>query len=109
MTASKNLKSAMHEARFTISSNHYLLIALLLVGLMFRTFFVLGVHLKPVSDPAIYDELAVSILSGKGLSNASGKATAFRPPVYPIFLATIYKLFGHNYKIVMLLLNNPFD
>ena len=54
----------------------------------------------PESDEIGYDEMAVNLASGNGLSqfiNGSMTPIAYRTPVYPMFLAGIYYTFGHNY------------
>lgn len=51
-----------------------------------------------VSDSQVYDTLALNLVQGEGFTlnnEQSGEA-----PVYPFFLAGIYRLFGHNYQIV---------
>ncbi len=48
-------------------------------------------------DAADYDRLALSIMEGKGYRDTSGNLTARRPPLYPVFLACAYKVFGHDH------------
>ncbi|MBN1913114.1 MAG: glycosyltransferase family 39 protein, partial [Candidatus Omnitrophica bacterium] len=58
-------------------------------------------HRTPSADAQEYDELALNLLAGKGFINFNtGKPTAWRVPLYPIFLASIYSVFGHNYTAV---------
>lgn len=45
-------------------------------------------------DAADYHRLATSLARGEGFVSPSGGATAYRPPVYPLFLAGIYRLGG---------------
>lgn len=57
----------------------------------------------PRSDAKQYDNIALNIVSGNGFSDAtdgSGTPTMRRTPVYPLFLAGIYAIFGHNYMAV---------
>jgi 4-amino-4-deoxy-L-arabinose transferase-like glycosyltransferase len=53
----------------------------------------------PHDDPADYDRIARSIVSGHGfgptLLAAPGTPSALRPPGYPLFLALVYELGGH--------------
>lgn len=56
----------------------------------------------PVKDAAEYDQLARGLVEGKGYRDAQGNLTAWRPPFYPIFLAAIYQVAGHNYQAVRL-------
>jgi len=55
-------------------------------------------HLVLVNDPADYQRLAVSIAAGHGFGPTvvapGGGPTAFRPPLWPLFLAGIYWLVG---------------
>src|SRR6185503_18781508 len=37
---------------------------------------------------------AVNLVHGNGFTNAQGQSTAIVPPVYPLFLAAIYAVFG---------------
>lgn len=53
----------------------------------------------PIKDASGYDALAVNIINGKGFS-LDGELTAWREPLYPFFLSSIYYFFGHNYKAV---------
>ena len=57
----------------------------------------------PVADARQYDDLALSILAGDGFAWPDGEPTAYRPPLYPAFLALIYFMFGHQYMPVQLL------
>jgi len=56
----------------------------------------------PVADARQYDEIAISILAGNGFAWPDGEPTAYRPPLYPAFLALIYFMFGHHYMPVQL-------
>jgi len=55
-------------------------------------------HLLLVNDPADYQRLAVSIAAGHGFGPTvvapGGGPTAFRPPLWPLFLAGLYWLIG---------------
>jgi len=56
-----------------------------------------------VSDAKAYDVLAVNFMSGEGFSmHTEGVRipTSKRGPVYPLFLAGIYFVFGHTYDAV---------
>lgn len=49
------------------------------------------------ADASQYEKMAVDLLAGRGLINHyTGQATSWRMPLYPLFLAGIYYLFGHN-------------
>jgi tetratricopeptide (TPR) repeat protein len=47
----------------------------------------------PTMDAEYHDQWAQSILKGEDFTNG----VFFRAPLYPYFLAAVYKLFGHNY------------
>lgn len=53
-------------------------------------------------DDYRYDQIAKSILEGEGFAK-DGKPIAWRGPVYPYFLAGIYKVFGHNPDIARII------
>jgi 4-amino-4-deoxy-L-arabinose transferase-like glycosyltransferase len=59
-----------------------------------------GPHLH---DEAEYDQLACSILDGKGFTRPDGSPTASRPPLYPVLVALIYWLFGPGDTAVFLI------
>ena len=48
------------------------------------------------NDAREYDSLAVSLLSGRGLSE-HGRPTARRLPLYPVFLAVCYRALGRDF------------
>lgn len=56
---------------------------------------------KPGADALDYDTIAVNLASGNGYSMDPEKGpTSLRAPLYPLFLASIYWAFGHNYVAV---------
>ncbi|MEK6917155.1 MAG: hypothetical protein AABW92_05420, partial [Nanoarchaeota archaeon] len=60
----------------------------------------------PLSDAANYDQIAVNIVSGHGFSeviDGQKVPTMRRTPIYPLFLAGIYSIFGHNYIAVKII------
>jgi 4-amino-4-deoxy-L-arabinose transferase-like glycosyltransferase len=62
-----------------------------------------GINKMPTSDAKDYDEIAVNLKSGNGFSqviNGSMAPVVYRTPAYPLFLAGIYSIFGHNYTAV---------
>jgi 4-amino-4-deoxy-L-arabinose transferase-like glycosyltransferase len=55
----------------------------------------------PPADSAEYDNFATDLLAGKGfIDHNTGMPTSRRVPLYPLFLASIYFIFGHNYFAV---------
>jgi len=57
----------------------------------------------PVLDGTGYDKLAYNIWQHGEYSIELGVPSIRRSPVYPLFLAGIYSVFGHNYLIVRLI------
>jgi hypothetical protein len=65
-------------------------------GLVARAVLIgLGGEATRFYDEADYDRLGVALLDGRGFEGAHGP-TAFRPPGQPLFLASVYGLFGHH-------------
>src|SRR3989338_3020348 len=68
----------------------------------------------PRSDAAVFDNIAMNIISGNGLSmDIMGEKvhTSFRPPFFPLFLAGVYAIFGHSYvavKVIQAILGAAF-
>lgn len=56
-------------------------------------------HFPVISDSEEYDTSALNIVEGRGivLQDDPGEET---PPGYPVFLALIYYIFGHDYQVV---------
>lgn len=54
-------------------------------------------------DAPSWNGVALNLLDKKGFLEPSGEPTSVRPPVYPLFLATIYSIFGVNYKVVYII------
>jgi len=71
---------------------YLLVIFLLAFGL--RTYGALSYPAVPTADAGDYHRLATGLVQGHGYVNSAGVSTAWRPPVYPLFLAGIYKLVG---------------
>ncbi len=79
-----------------------LLLAILAGALLLRAAAVVllppeeGILQNPLADSADFHHLAVSLLAGEGFASPTGQPTAFRPPAYPVFLATVYTAAGHG-------------
>lgn len=77
-----------------------LFLIIFLLAFFIRFFAIMNLpaeHQQPKSDAAGYDRLAISLLTTKSYSNANGLPTSYRAPLYPLFLASIYSIFGHSY------------
>ncbi len=74
----------------------------LLLRLAYIGLFV-GFASPPEYDGIGYHQLAEGLLAGRGYVNYWGEPTAFRPPVYSLFLAGVYAITGHSLAAVRLL------
>lgn len=52
---------------------------------------------EPKRDAFEYDRLAISLLTKGSYVDTEGFPTARRAPLYPLFLAGVYSIFGHSY------------
>jgi len=52
---------------------------------------------EPIADEVQYDQVALGLLNEHQYKIVDGYLLS---PGYPIFLASVYKLFGHNYNAV---------
>jgi len=55
------------------------------------------------ADSYSYDAIGRNLAAGRGYVDESGALTMDREPLYPFFLAAVYKIFGHNYFFVQLI------
>jgi 4-amino-4-deoxy-L-arabinose transferase-like glycosyltransferase len=55
-----------------------------------------------LGDASAYDRIARNLLVGEGFSEWPDEPTAFWPPLYPILLSVLYKVFGYHFWIVRL-------
>jgi 4-amino-4-deoxy-L-arabinose transferase-like glycosyltransferase len=79
-------------------------IAIFIVAAAVRLFYLANISQPPIeNDAKEYDRLGVMLAEGKGYVSESGKPTAYRPPVYPLFLAAIYHTAGHDLRWVRLM------
>jgi len=76
--------------------------AAFLVAIAVRVVLALTDDALPTKDARDYDQLAVAVASGRGMVDARGEPTAYRPPLYPLTLAAVYRLVGHDYRAVRL-------
>lgn len=73
-----------------------IILFLFIVSILSGFFWNQKIFGEPItSDQLLYDEVAMDILN-KGQFTYEGKET-FIEPLYPLFLAGLYKIFGHNY------------
>ena len=73
------------------------------LALVIRLAYVLTIpnEIRPLDyDGHVYDLIARNIVDGKGFNYDTGVNQSWRPPLYPLFLALNYLLFGQNYIAV---------
>lgn len=69
----------------------------LILGLGYLSF---GPVFSSGGDFLSYEAIALNVLNGNGFSYDGLNPTAGDAPAYPLFLASIYKVFGHNHNAV---------
>lgn len=78
---------------------YLLLIFIFLIALSLRILYLPQIARElPISDEAGYDEAAMNLVNGKGYGMFGYRS--YQPPLYPFFLAVVYRLFGHDYVMV---------
>lgn len=88
-----------------VLSSNYLLAIILILAAFLRVAHIIALMKLPVFDVPIldswmYDEWAKRIASGHWLG---GERAFYMDPLYPYFLALVYRLFGRNLLLVRLL------
>ncbi len=74
-----------------------LAVGILVAALAIRVAWVLATpDYQLVHDALDYDNHAASIAAGDGFATSYGRPTAFRPPLYPFFLAGVYVFTGQD-------------
>ncbi|MCK9582757.1 MAG: glycosyltransferase family 39 protein [Endomicrobiales bacterium] len=90
---------------------HIILVAIILVGFLLRlSFFMAAKPWDPiiekekiiVSDAITYHEYAVNIVQNKIIASPDEFYDAFRTPGYPLFIASVYSVFGVKPWVVLL-------
>ncbi len=80
-------------------TNKKIIILIFLFALVSGFFWNQKMFGQPISsDQVLYDSMAQNLLLGKGFVYNGQEAGI--EPLYPLFLAGIYKVFGHNYDTV---------
>ena len=71
-----------------------ILVPLLLAAFVLRYGYILQIDTPPFSDMADYETMAFNLLDGQGLVMNTPHMVykAYRPPLYPLFIAAIYKV-----------------
>jgi len=79
------------------------LVPIIFFAFFVRLFFVFANPIAVTKDALQYDQMALNLVNGKGFVDETGSPTAFIPPLYYLFLASIYHIFGHSYLVVRIL------
>lgn len=84
---------------------HNLLLKIFLVSLFVRLIFLVVMPPRPIQwdDTLSWDAVARNLVNGRGFLEADGAPTSVRAPLYPLILAFLYLLFGHNFFSVKIL------
>jgi len=75
------------------------IIIMFALALLIRLYFLFALGEPPDADELNYDMFAMSLLERHEFG-VNGAPTAYITPFYPLFLAGVYFLFGHNYIAV---------
>ena len=78
-------------------------VALLWLTLISRVSLSVNPNALDNIDAAGFDRLAVNLLTGHGFTMDSVCPESVRTPLYPVFLAGIYGVFGHNLQLAFLI------
>lgn len=98
------------DLQFSLNQRKRILIIIFIIAFLAR--FLVTVYLSDPSrrhriysgDSLSYNGLAISLIEGNGYRDpGSGKLTSVRPPLYPLFLAGVYSVFGQNIFTVSLI------
>lgn len=88
--------------RFLVKNRKALISFVFSIALLSGLFWNQKIFGQPISsDQELYNDIAQSILQGNGFTRA-GRDMGMEP-LYPLFLAGIYKIFGHNYDAVRII------
>jgi len=88
---------------FKKSSNSKFIILIFLIAIIsgfFWNFKDFGTTLYRGGDEASYDKVAINILEGHDLCYELGESCIEPQPLYPLFLSSIFYIFGHNLDAV---------
>lgn len=81
---------------FALVRTHGPLVAVLAAGFLLRLGLVEASSLMPlqITDEQQYARLGDSILRGEGFALTAGRPTSMRAPLYPLFIASVWRLTG---------------
>jgi 4-amino-4-deoxy-L-arabinose transferase-like glycosyltransferase len=73
------------------------ILLVLICALVFRLVFAVwavGLNAPPRGDEINYQDHAANIAAGKGMIRSDGQPSSFRPPLFPLAIGGLYRLFG---------------
>lgn len=83
-----------------------ILLIIILAAIMRLAYVFFYPQIPVICDPEQYDDIAMSLMQSRGfpISKIGNEYTGItRPPGYPLFLALIFNIFGHNYQSVRII------
>lgn len=83
--------------------NNKMLVLIFCLGFILRLFFALNSQTPTIKDGILYDSVAVSLINGKGYTLDGQHPTLKVAPFYPLFLASIYSIFGYNFNAALII------
>lgn len=97
------------KIRDILSKEKFFILSIFIIAFCLRIFYSFSEKIAPFADARVYDKIAINISQGKGyvkwegISEAEDHDAIGYPPLYPFFLALVYKVIGHNYSAIWVL------
>ena len=91
---------------FGKSSNFKFIIIIFSIALLSGFFWsskIFGQSLNPGGDEPFYDKVTLNILAGHHFCQGFEELCIEPQPLYPLFLAGVFSVFGHNWDVVRLI------
>src|SRR6266487_2723054 len=76
------------------------LVLLFLVAVVVRMAAIQWLAEPPQRDELDNHRIAVNLIEAKGYAVDPGHPTTYLPPVYPVFIASMYAIFGKDYRVI---------
>jgi 4-amino-4-deoxy-L-arabinose transferase-like glycosyltransferase len=99
----ERIDRSINEMVQSVSVGRILIVLFLLAFLLRAVYALIAVAVDPIlrgdplmGDAASYDRIARSLMAGGGYGEVPNEPSAFWPPLYPVFLAGLYGVFGHE-------------
>jgi hypothetical protein len=84
---------------YSVIENYWFIPGLAISGTLVRLVLIYYIHIhgnQPFYDELNYDHIATSVSLGKGYVQFGDHYSAYRAPAQPLFLALLFRLFGHH-------------